>query len=317
MRGSHPPGTCALALGEPGSQPPRRVHACLLGVERQCLTRPGRIDTSFLDSLESTTHLAIISHDRASRVEETEIQGLAVAFESLRGQGTHHQAHAGDHARLLRTNATGDSQIDRDALSWVASFGLVLHDGSLLRQPLEALDGQFALVSLDASTAEIVVATDPLGLQALYVAERRGKTYVSTSALALAKHLRAQPNRFALQVFLRTEYHLGILMHWEGIERLDPGIAIAFTEQGRQRWTYWRHEIDETVNKLSFKQASDHLIETATGTFREHLDADRCYDTNLTGGYDIRLLNLLLRRAGIHCRTNTRGGDSHPDVRIA
>jgi asparagine synthetase B (glutamine-hydrolysing) len=261
--------------------------------------------------------VAVISHDRTSHVDEAEIRDLTEAFESLCGRGKRYPANAGDYARLIRINTTDDSQIETDGRSWVASFGLVHHEGSLLRQPIESLDGQFALVSFDASTNEVLVAGDPLGLQALYIAERDGKTYVSTSALGLAKHLRAKPSRFGVEVFLRAGYHFGSLTNWEGIERLAPGTSILYTEHGHQRCTYWRAKIDETVNKLGFKAAADHLIDVATAAFRTYFDSNKCYCTNLTGKYDSRLLNLLLRRAEIRFRTNTRGDDRHPDVRIA
>jgi Glutamine amidotransferase domain len=261
--------------------------------------------------------IAIIAHDRMRTVDRAEIDDFAATFEFLRGKSMRYSANAGSYASLIRFNTTEESRIESDGESWVASIGLVLHSGSVVGQPLESLDGQFALVSFNAANRAITVAVDPLGLQALYVAERDGKTYVSTSALALAKYLRARPSRFALQVFLRAGYHFGGLTNWEGIERLPPGTAIVFTDKDCKRHIYWRPEIDDNVTRLGFHQAADHLIETATETFATHLNRDTCYCTNLTGGYDSRLLNLLLRRAGVRFRTNTRGDDNHPDVRIA
>ncbi len=261
--------------------------------------------------------VAIIGHDRTMPVEEREIGDLAASFESLRGRSNRYSARAGVFARVVRLNTTTESGIETDGGSWAATYGLVHYKDSLIGRPVESLDGQFALVSFDAVSQEVVVASDPLGLQALYVAERDGKTFVSTSALALAKHLRAKPNRFGMEVFLRAGYHFGSLTNWEGIERLLPGTLVFFTPHSRQRRTYWRPQIDERVNRLRPNQAADHLIDVATETFRSYLDNQYCYCTNLTGGYDSRLLNLLLRRAGISFRTNTRGDDRHPDVRFA
>jgi Glutamine amidotransferase domain len=240
-----------------------------------------------------------------------EVSDLATAFESLRGQGKRFSANAGEFARVGRINATDESDIQSDGNSWVASYGLLHHDGPLLKQPVEKLDGQFALVSFDAETKVVQVATDPLGFQALYVAERDGKTYVSTSVL------RARPSRLGIEAFLCAGYQFGRLTNWEGIERLEPGQAIRFTERERNRYFYWRPAVDPAINKLGFKEAADHLIEVATETFRSYLGDRTVYCTNLTGGYDSRLLNLLLRRAGVRFRTNTRGDADHPDVRIS
>ncbi len=260
--------------------------------------------------------LAIISHDRASPVAEADIDGFANAFETLRGAGNRYQANAGEYARVIRISATENTGIEHDGSSWAATYGLVHHEGPLLRQPLETLDGQFSLISFDSASKEIQVAADPLGLQALYVAERDGKTYVCTSALVLAKHLRAAPHRFGIEVFLRAGYHFGSLTNWEGVERLEPGTAISFSESDIHRRTYWRPQIDEAVRKLDFKQAADHLVEVATDTFRSYLSGGTCYCANLTGGYDSRLVDLLLHRAGIRIHTNTRGDDHDADVRL-
>jgi hypothetical protein len=260
--------------------------------------------------------LAIIARDRKSSVTEADINGLANAFASLRGTGIHYRANAGGFARVIRISMSNQSGIESDGSSWVSTYGLTHHEGSLLRQPIDRIDGQFSLISYDSSTREIQVASDPLGLQALYLANRDGKTYICTSALVLAKHLKARPHRFGIEVFLRAGYHFGSLTNWEDIERLAPGTVIVFSETGVQRRTYWRPKIDEAINKLGFEQAADHLIDSAVDTFRTHLDRNTCYCANLTGGYDSRVLDLLLHRAGLRIRTNTRGHERDSDVRI-
>jgi hypothetical protein len=260
--------------------------------------------------------LAVISHDRKSSVPEADMDGLAAAFVSLRGAGKLFRANAGEFARVIRISSSDHSGLETDGASWVAAYGLVHQENSRLFQPVERIDGQFSLISYDSSTREVQVAADPLGLQALYLADRNGRTYVCTSALALAKHLHAKPHRFGIEVFLRAGYHFGDLTNWEGIERLAPGTVIEFSESDVRRRTYWRPQIDETIAKLGFEQAADHWIEVAVDTFRAYLDVNRCYCVNLTGGYDSRLLNLLLHRAGVRIRANTRGDERDLDVRI-
>jgi len=68
----------------------------------------------------------------------------------------------------------------------------------------------------------------------MYTAERGTRTYVSDSALVLAKHLRARPSRLGQLTFLRAGYHFGAMTSWEGIARLDPGACISFTPSGSE-----------------------------------------------------------------------------------
>ena len=208
--------------------------------------------------------------------------------------------------------------IDRSGTSWAAWVGCPGNtNGSLVGTRLDELDGQVGLVSYNASSDEVLVATDPFGMQAVYVAEEGERTLVSTSALCLAKHLRTPPSLRGMFAFLRSGYQFGSLTSWEGIERLEPGTCVRFAPAGRRREIYWRPTVDQTVSRLAFVPAVDHCIEVAT----EHLSS-RSTDSSLpwsdlTAGFDSRLLNLLLERAGVSFRTNTVGERDHVDVRLA
>lgn len=263
--------------------------------------------------------IAMIAHQRDQRVSEADIQPLADAYQALRGPATRHTAQAGSFARLVTFDTASAVQpgILRAGDSWAAAAGLVYGRGTLLDTPLAQLDGQFGLIRYDAEADEVVVATDPLALSALYVATRDQISYVSTSALALATFLRASPDRLALLCFLRVGLHFGALTNWQGIERLEPGTALRFSADGWRRETYWQPELDESVYRLDFQRAVDHCIEVASETYREYLTPRGPLWSDLTGGYDSRLLNLLLERADIDFHTNTTGDPQHIDVRLA
>ncbi|MGI9605151.1 MAG: hypothetical protein ACR2P0_03335 [Acidimicrobiales bacterium] len=261
--------------------------------------------------------IAIISHDRTAAVGESEVSDLASTFESVRGVSRRESISAGAFARVIRMAADGRSHVETDGASWVATYGMPLARGNVLGERPENLHGQFSLVSYDQSSAEVLVVGDPYGLQTLYVADRDGKTYVSTSALVLAKHLGAQTSHFGLQYFLRRGRHVGGLTHWQGVERVEPGVLLRFDGRSVERVNYWRPELDRDVEAMGMDEAADHLIGVAVETFRTFLDPDVEYCTNLTGGFDSRLVNLLLREAGIPFRTNTRGPLEHQDVAYA
>lgn len=263
--------------------------------------------------------VAIIAHDRTRPIAETAIHDFAAVYETLRGRGTRHTASAGDYARVIKIETAVAAQpgIARSGDRWTIATGVVHHPGCLSDASLEQLDGQFGLIAYDAQADQVVVATDPFGLYSVYIATRNDATYVSTSSLALATYLRATPNRFAVLTYLRSGSHFGKLSNWHGIERLEPGGCIRFTANGSRHETYWRPAVDERLARLSFRQTVDHCIEVATETYRTYFAPNPPMWTDLTGGYDSRLLNLLFDRAGVQFRTNTTGDPPHIDVRVA
>jgi hypothetical protein len=263
--------------------------------------------------------VGIISHDRSRAVAQEEIDSLARAYESFRGPAHRHRAEAGSYARFVKFDFDWADRpgIETSDLGWAASTGVVHYPGSLVRARVEDIDGQFGLVSYDARTDQLVVASDPFGMHAFFVAEHDDKTYISTSSLALAKHLRTPPNRLALETFLLTGYHFGSMSNWEGISRLEPATCLRFTADGRTSCQYWRPTIDATMAKYDIRTASAYCADLATATFRDYFADRPPLWSDLTGGYDTRLLNLLLREAGVDLMTNTNGDTDDDDVRLA
>jgi asparagine synthetase B (glutamine-hydrolysing) len=281
--------------------------------------------------------VGIVSHGRDTPVTEDDIDQLTSAYESLRGAGKRSAACAGSFARVATICATSgggcshamagaampgaasaDARLPRSAgSSWVILTGTPHDPSGSGGADLQALDGQFTWASYDAPRDELSVATDPFGMQALYLAERRGRTYFSTSALALAKHLRARPSELGLGMFLRAGYQFGSVTNWEGIERLDPGTCVSFTARGPERRIYWRPTVDEAVARMGLAEAAEHCRSVTTSTLRSHLRGRQRGWADLTGGYDSRLLALLLAEAGVDFAANTVGRENDLDVRIA
>lgn len=265
--------------------------------------------------------VGIVSCAADRPVSDAEVGELADVYQSLRGDGARRLAKAGDFARVigLGPDATpADASADRAGCSWVIATGKPYSPAPGDRADLDLLDGQFVWSSYDAERDELSIATDPFGMQALYIAERAGRTYLSTSALALAKLIRASPNELGLNVYLRAGYQFGSVTNWEGIERVDPGTRITFTKKGPAREIYWRPAVDEAVTNLSLDEAADYCIEVATETYRSYYgESPQLSWSDLTGGYDSRLLVLLLREAGVDFVTDTAGDEHNVDVRLA
>ena len=249
-----------------------------------------------------------------------EIEELATTYEAMRGVGGRQSLVGGSRVQVVRFSrpgTDGDFGIEQRGPSWAVSVGVPLLRGSLLSAPLDELDGAFAIIRYDGERDEVVIASDPFGMQELYVVRDGSKLWASTSALALAKHVGARPSALDVFTYLRIGLNIGANTHWEGIDRLEPATSIRISADGVRRLTYWRPPIDDAVTRLPFKGAVDHCTEALVETLRSQL-ADRPYAwCDLTGGFDTRLMALALSQAGVDFRTNTVGRADGEEVRIA
>jgi hypothetical protein len=263
--------------------------------------------------------VAILANDARSEIPEPEVDSFVNAFVSLRAREATRRLSARSHAHAVEFGRQDNGLLvgSRESGSWTIAAGFAHAPPEGSRTELADLEGQFALISHDAATGDVTVATDPGGLFALYIARRDEKTYVSTSALALAKHLRLSPDLLGLETFLRAGYHFGAATNWVGVERLEPGTCLVFTEGGVRKEFYWRPQIDATVARMTFDQTVAHCVDVASTTYSQLLadDAERWAD--VTGGFDTRLMLLLLRAGGVRFATNTVGEPDDLEVRIA
>jgi hypothetical protein len=261
--------------------------------------------------------VAIVAHGQ-SPVPSDEVDRLADTYTALRLEPPQVRL-ANSRIGMVRfsTDGEGDSGYQTDDASWAAYVGLPRGGPSLTSRPVSELDGAFALIRYDARRDEVLVASDPFGMQALYTAQYDAKTYVSTSALVLAKHLQSAGSALHVFAFLRLGLLFGPLTHWAGVERLEPAAEIRIDPDGLHRDTYWRSPIEASIARLPFAETVDRcadvLLETLGRDFRDSppLWAD------LTGGFDTRLLALGLDRVGIEFDTNTAGAERDRDVQIA
>lgn len=262
--------------------------------------------------------VGIVAHARETRVSGDQLDALCADYEALRGAGTRTSAAGGDFARACKiTLAQQASEAPAQGSTWALTSGVVHDSAGSAGNALEELDGQFAWAFYDAARSEFSLASDPMGMQALFIAERDGKTFFSTSALALARHLRARPSRLGLCSYLRAGYQFGAVTPWEGIERLDPGTRITFSASGPRREVYWRPTVDDAVTELDLAETIEHCTRVVVEVFRSHLGGRPRVWSDLTSGYDTRSLTLLLREAGVDFATNTVVNVGSIDARVA
>jgi hypothetical protein len=247
--------------------------------------------------------VAVASADGAADLSEEEIDGFAAAYQAICGSAPRRSSYAPGLARVVEFGASDAPPANG---SWSVTTGVAHRD-----------DGQFARIRYDEESQSVSITNDAFGMFPLFRASHRGTHYFSTSALALAKHLRAAPDALGLRVFLRTGYHFGTRTNWTGVERVDPAQRFVFTRDGLEVKRYWLPEADEAVTALRLEEAASFCTEACLDTFHQLYARRPEAWADLTGGYDSRLLTLALRRAGVHFRTNTVGAEWMEDVRIA
>jgi len=264
--------------------------------------------------------IAIFADDRRTPVDESELGDLAATFAALRSTSVQQRVSSGPHGHVVTLTRGADigaeSTVLTDGDSWTVTVGVAHALTDAKAPPPNGFEGQFGIVHHDAAADETTIATDPFGLLAVYVARRDGRTYASTSALALAKHLALTPSRPSVEIFLRAGSHFGATTNWEGLERLEPGSSLVLGRDGVRRNVYWRPEIEADVGRMSFEETVRLSIDVARSTYSALLAGDKGW-ADLTGGFDTRLMLLLLQTGNVRFRTNTSGEPDDLEVRLA
>lgn len=223
--------------------------------------------------------------------------------------------------------------LDPESGSWLVAAGTVVDTdhsapngdlSSLLRDYvaqgpiiLKRLDGVFALAIFNGRTRTLSVASDPFGFFSVFYGERGGRTFVGTSALAVAQQIQAAPSELGVQCFLRTGKVFGDMTLWREVKRLRPATVLEFSVQGVKESSYWMPSLDGFLSKLSLADTVDAAADILPSLLKRNLAREGKLWSDLTGGFDTRFMDMLLERAGIAFKANFVGPDNHPDVQIA
>jgi len=217
--------------------------------------------------------------------------------------------------------------------SWIVAAGTVIDrenvtpNGSLcglleayLAQGSSAFvrcDGQFALIVYDGVNRRVIVASDPFGYLSIFYGERGGHTFVSTSALAVAEQVCSPADRLGVNSFLATGKVFGETTLWRDVKRMPGATVVAFDADNHHRAKYWNLGVDETLGKLSLDQAVESSVERVGAVLSRNLAREGTMWSDLTGGFDTRLLTFFLDRLNLRFKADFVGPDEHADVRIA
>lgn len=258
---------------------------------------------------------AIVALGKSAPLTRTEVDSYVADHEDLLDSAVSERKLGSRSAAFLLGGGQHGAEEDRS--SWALSLGAVYGAVRLVGVEPTELEGQFALVTHDADSDQTRLIADPFGMQRFYVATRPGRLYASSSALAMARHLGAVPDRLGIETFLATGGQFGWRTMWDGVERLEPGVVVEITGGDRHDRVYWAPSVDPEWRDLSFDVSTARHTEALTSALERNLAGAGTMLADLTGGFDSRLLALALRRAGVSVVTQTAGGRDDPDVVIA
>lgn len=258
----------------------------------------------------------MITHDRGSPVPAGELDRLIEVYQQLRGPGSVERCSGGGWAQFGLMAGGAPGRRDQTDAGWALSVGFA-HAQDLIGAEPRTMDGQFALARYSAARDVVEVITDPFGMQALYCAERAGLTFVSTSALVLARHLRASPDWTGARLFLRTGNQCGPVTHWDGIQRVAPGTGLHVDGGAPTLARYWAPVVDETVRGMNLSRTIDHCVDAGLQRIGPALAPVPRLWADLTGGFDSRMIAAFVARGRRPVDTGTSAEEEDVEVRVA
>ncbi len=223
--------------------------------------------------------------------------------------------------------------VDPKTGSWLLAVGTVIDtvapraDGDLIQlltdyleqgnEIFQRLDGHFALVIYDNRNKSLVAVTDPFGLISFYYGQKGSRTYISTSALAVAKVIQAPPDDVGTRSFILYGSNFGETTLWQGVKQIFPGSCLQLDGQGLKRTAYWSFEMDRSTHNLGLLESVEYMIELIAQTLRRGLAREGKVWLSLTGGFDSRTLATMLHYANLPFKSYCHGPLDSKDVQIA
>ena len=222
--------------------------------------------------------------------------------------------------------------VDEQSGSWMLAVGTVLSNkndqggklATLLTNYLkqgnsvfENLDGHFALVIYNKAADELAVVSDPLGLVSVFYAHQGSRTYVTTSALAVAKAVQATPSKYGTLVFLMTGNVFDKYTLWQDVERLTPGTVLEISQTGSAKSVYWSPVVQQKISQLSLNETIDYSFALLSQLTRQALEREGTTWADFTGGFDSRLVTMIMDHCSLPFKACCQGPIASPDVRIS
>jgi asparagine synthase (glutamine-hydrolysing) len=165
---------------------------------------------------------------------------------------------------------------------------LLIHEGE---KGLARLNGFFAFAFHDKFKNEILIARDRYGIKPLYYALSEGQLIFGSELKAITPLLTHKTiNLTALHFYFMLNYVPGDMSIFNEVEKLSPGSALRFSEQGVAIRTYVEsNQVEKST--LSYEQATKEVRKTIEQAVEDRLIADVPLGCFLSGGIDSSVIS--------------------------
>ncbi|MEX0928959.1 MAG: hypothetical protein WDZ53_06095 [Balneolales bacterium] len=167
---------------------------------------------------------------------------------------------------------------------------------------IAGLEGAFALTHWDEINKKLLIATDCLGMQPLYMVHKKGLFLLGSEIKALAASgcIDIVPDLAGWGSFLSTGYTLGNGTMLAGAERIPSATLMVYDPVANniRKETYWKWPLTPVIDNIDKAPTADIvelLMEDVHG-YTEHYPEGYML---LSGGFDSRLIAYLLDRENI------------------
>lgn len=178
------------------------------------------------------------------------------------------------------------------------------------------LQGLFALLIIDQRSRQAHVITDRCGSLHVYWRRLDDGVAVCTSSAVLAKLGGAKLDPISVHEFIAT----GILYEdrslWHGIRKIGPATVMTLDAAGAKQLRYWDFSAVEP-ERLNLEEAAEQTHHGLVAVLKALPETGQPLISDLTGGYDSRLLLTGLLEAQRPFHTTVSGSADHPDVTVA
>lgn len=178
------------------------------------------------------------------------------------------------------------------------------------------LFGQYVIVVIDIGNQTLIASVDRLGFFPVYIAERDGLSWLSTSSTVLASVLKTPLDIEAVRALFMNDSIRSPATAFRGIRRLEFGEQVTFSEgkcQIKRVWTPYRDPVFYRKIEDAAEQAV-YILRSCCRGIRKLFSNAIC---DLTSGLDSRLVVSAFTEPGSYMNVTVNGDDDHLDVVVA
>ena len=185
-----------------------------------------------------------------------------------------------------------------------------------VRDMARSLQGFFALLIVDLRSRCVHVVTDRCGSLHVFYRQLSNGHAVSSSSAVLALCGRHDLDPLAVHEFVATGIIYEDRSLWADVKKIGPATVVTFDSRGVHSERYWDFS-EVRTETLNLDEAAEEIHGGLVEVLRSLPKGDQPLASDLTGGYDSRLLLAGLLDSDRPFRTTVSGSDGHPDVVVA